>query len=87
MTLTLIGSFSFFDENGKTITTGQIAQIYYDQGKDSFVYTFIGNYKEFYPNGKVKTQGEFQIIDYESGKIGEWKSFDLNGKLINIEQY
>ena len=41
-------------------------------------------YTEKHPNGKLKTSGQKSADGMQEG---EWKYFDVNGKLIRIENY
>ncbi len=44
---------------------------------------YNGASKYFYQNGFVESEG-----DYKSGlKTGTWKDFDINGKLISLNEY
>jgi len=45
--------------------------------------------KEHYLNGNIKEEGEMQYLPFSGGhvKVGEWKVYDIQGKLIRTEKY
>jgi antitoxin component YwqK of YwqJK toxin-antitoxin module len=58
----------------------------------------VGSWIEYHKNGRIKSIGQYKenttgdwsnIYDrgYCSVRVGEWKYFDMNGKLIKVEHY
>lgn len=64
----------------------------------SYMDCVVGSWIEYHKNGRIKCIGQYKENPtgdwtnfYERGycnvRVGEWKYFDMNGKLINIEHY
>lgn len=64
----------------------------------SYVECMVGSWIEYYKNGHVKSIGQFKenptgnwsnlkARGYCSVRVGEWKYFDMNGRLIKVEHY
>ncbi len=44
----------------------------------------IGYWKRYYPNHKLKEEGEYNT---KGKKVGDWKYYDMDGKLIKTKAY
>jgi len=44
---------------------------------------YNGASKYFFPNGFVESEGDYKSVL----KTGGWKDFDINGKLISLNEY
>lgn len=64
----------------------------------SFTDCFVGSWIEYHKNGRIKCIGQYKenptgdwsnIVErgFCGVRVGEWKYFDMNGKLIKVERY
>ena len=61
---------------------------YYDNGRIMIKASYRndkldGNYIFYYPNTMPKEEGQYK----EGDKVGEWKTYDMEGNIISVDKY